>query len=54
VLRKERLNAIVHEHPEVLLEVTKTMSQRLRATNEQLEERATEEIRLSGGAAKAG
>lgn len=37
VLRKDRLHAIVHEHPEVLLEFVKNLSHRLRAMNEQLE-----------------
>ncbi|HEX6349324.1 MAG TPA: cyclic nucleotide-binding domain-containing protein [Candidatus Dormibacteraeota bacterium] len=36
VLRKDRFNAIVHEHPEVMLEVIKYLSQRLRMANEQL------------------
>jgi len=36
VLRKDRFNAIVHEHPEVMLEVIKYLSQRLRVANEQL------------------
>jgi hypothetical protein len=38
VLRRDRLQAIVHEHPEILLEVVKNLSQRLRSMNEQLEE----------------
>ena len=37
VLRKDRLQAIVHEHPEVLLEFVRNLSRRLRAMNEQLE-----------------
>ncbi len=37
VLRKERLEAILHEHPEVLLEVIRNLSQRLVVANEQLE-----------------
>ena len=37
VLRKDRMQAIVHEHPEVLLEFVKNLSQRLREMNEQLE-----------------
>jgi len=40
VLRKDRLNAILQEHPEVLLEVIKNLSQRLVVANEQLEEAA--------------
>ena len=37
VLRKDRLNAILHEHPEVLIEVIRNLSQRLVVANEQLE-----------------
>jgi hypothetical protein len=37
VLRRDRMQAIVHEHPEVLLEFVKNLSQRLRAMNEQLQ-----------------
>ncbi|MGH7764376.1 MAG: cyclic nucleotide-binding domain-containing protein, partial [Candidatus Dormibacteraceae bacterium] len=37
VLRRDRMQAIVHEHPEVLLEFVKNLSQRLRAMDEQLE-----------------
>jgi hypothetical protein len=37
VLRRDRMQAIVHEHPEVLLEFVKNLSQRLRTMNEQLE-----------------
>ena len=37
VLRRDRLQAIVHEHPEVLLEFIKNLSQRLRAMDEKLE-----------------
>ncbi|HEX2646828.1 MAG TPA: cyclic nucleotide-binding domain-containing protein, partial [Candidatus Dormibacteraeota bacterium] len=37
VLRRDRLHAIVHEHPEVLLEFVKNLSQRLRETNEKLQ-----------------
>jgi len=37
VLRRDRLHAIVHEHPEVLLEFIKNLSQRLRAMDEKLE-----------------
>jgi len=36
VLRRDRLQAIVHEHPEVLLEFIKNLSQRLRAMDEKL------------------
>jgi hypothetical protein len=37
VLRKDRLHAIVHEHPEVLLEFIKNLSQRLREMDQRLE-----------------
>ncbi|HEY3086203.1 MAG TPA: cyclic nucleotide-binding domain-containing protein [Candidatus Dormibacteraeota bacterium] len=37
VLRRDRLQAIVHEHPEVLLEFIKNLSQRLRAMDAKLE-----------------
>jgi hypothetical protein len=37
VLRRDRMQAIVHEHPEVLLEFVKNLSQRLRVMDEQLE-----------------
>ncbi|MDQ6692438.1 MAG: cyclic nucleotide-binding domain-containing protein [Candidatus Dormibacteraeota bacterium] len=37
VLRKDRLEAILHEHPEVLLEVIRNLSHRLVVANEQLE-----------------
>jgi len=40
VLRRDRMQAIVHEHPEVLLEFVKNLSNRLRQMNEQLEEAA--------------
>jgi len=36
VLRRDRMQAIVHEHPELLLEFVKNLSQRLRTMNEQL------------------
>ena len=36
VLRRDRLQAIVHEHPEVLLEFIKNLSQRIRAMDEKL------------------
>jgi hypothetical protein len=38
VLRKDRLEAIVHDHPEVLLQVIHNLSGRLRDTNQRLEE----------------
>ena len=37
VLRRDRLHAIVNEHPEVLLEFIRNLSQRLRAMDEKLE-----------------
>jgi hypothetical protein len=37
VLRRDRLQAIVHEHPEVLMEFIKNLSQRLRAMDEKIE-----------------
>jgi hypothetical protein len=37
VLRRDRMQAIVHEHPEVLLEFVRNLSQRLRLMNEQLQ-----------------
>jgi hypothetical protein len=37
VLRRDRLQAIVYEHPEVLLEFVKNLSQRIRVMNERLE-----------------
>ncbi|GAC1654985.1 MAG: hypothetical protein NVS9B1_07150 [Candidatus Dormibacteraceae bacterium] len=40
VLRKDRLTSILHEHPEVLLEVIKNLSSRLVVANEQLEQAA--------------
>jgi len=43
VLRRDRLQAIVHEHPEVLLEFIKSLSQRLRAMDANLEASTPEE-----------
>jgi CRP-like cAMP-binding protein len=37
VLRRDRLQTIVHEHPEVLLEFIKSLSQRLRAMDQKVE-----------------
>ena len=37
VLRRDKLQAIVHEHPEVLLEFVRNLSQRIRLMNDQLE-----------------
>jgi hypothetical protein len=41
VLRRDKLRAVVHEHPEVLLEFVKNLSQRIRVMNEQLETQET-------------
>ena len=38
MLRRDRLHAIVHEHPEVLLEFVRNLSQRLRAMDEKVAE----------------
>ena len=43
VLRRDRLQAIVHEHPEVMLEFIKNLSQRLRAMDEKLESAAPQQ-----------
>ena len=37
VLRRDKLRAVVHEHPEVLLDFIRNLSQRIRVMNEQLE-----------------
>ncbi len=37
VLRRDRLHALVHEHPEVLLEFVRNLSQRIRHMNDQLQ-----------------
>lgn len=37
VLRRDKLRAVVHEHPEVLLEFIKNLTQRIRVMNEQLQ-----------------
>jgi hypothetical protein len=44
VLRRDRLQAIVHEHPEVLLEFIKNLSQRLRAMDAKLESASPEPV----------
>ncbi len=44
VLRRDRMQAIVHEHPEVLLEFIKNLSQRLRTMNEQLEAASADDV----------
>jgi Cyclic nucleotide-binding domain len=44
VLRRDRMQAIVHEHPEVLLEFVKNLSQRLRVMNEQLESASADDL----------
>ena len=41
VLRRDRLHALVHEHPEILLEFIKNLSQRLRAMDDKLEAAST-------------
>lgn len=51
VLRRDRMQAIVHEHPEVLLEFVKNLSQRLRQMNEQLESTAVIELTAAEEAA---
>jgi hypothetical protein len=43
VLKRDRLEAVVHEHPEVLLEFIKSLSQRLRAMDAKLEAASPEE-----------
>src|SRR5207248_4614849 len=43
VLRRDRLQAIVHEHPEVLLAFVKNISRRLRAMDQKLEASAPAE-----------
>ena len=43
VLKRDRLEAVVHEHPEVLLEFIKSLSQRLRAMDARLEAATPEE-----------
>jgi Cyclic nucleotide-binding domain len=49
VLRRDRMQAIVHEHPEVLLEFVKNLSQRLRVMNEQLESTAEGDVPTAVG-----
>jgi HEAT repeat protein len=44
VLRRDRMQAIVHEHPEVLLEFVRNLSQRLRVMNEQLESASADDL----------
>jgi len=56
VLRRDRLQALVHEHPEVLLEFVRNLSQRIRVMNEQLEsasagDPSTQSNREAAGAA---
>ena len=50
VLRKDRLEAIVHEHPEVLMQVIHSLSGRLRDANQRLEQA----VRASAPGAAAG
>jgi CRP-like cAMP-binding protein len=47
VLRRDRMQAIVHEHPEVLMEFIKNLSQRLRVMNEQLESTSVDDAPTS-------
>jgi len=49
VLRRDRMQAIVHEHPEVLLEFVKNLSQRLRVMNDQLESAAPDDLPATVG-----
>jgi hypothetical protein len=49
VLRRDRMQAIVHEHPEVLLEFVKNLSQRLRVMNEQLESASAGDVATPAG-----
>ena len=44
VLRRDRLHALVHEHPEILLEFIKNLSQRLRAMDAKLESQTPEAV----------
>jgi hypothetical protein len=43
VLRRDRMQTIVHEHPEVLLEFVRNLSQRIRVMNDKLESGSTEQ-----------
>ena len=43
MLRRDRLLAIVHEHPEVMVEFVKNLSQRLREMDALLQARAQKE-----------
>jgi CRP-like cAMP-binding protein len=53
VLRRDKLQAIVHEHPEVLLEFVRNLSQRIRHMNTELEaSRGREAVPESAGAAE--
>jgi CRP-like cAMP-binding protein len=47
VLRRDRLQALVHEHPEVLMEFVRNLSARIRIMNEQLEAGGTQEAASS-------
>jgi hypothetical protein len=49
VLRRDRMQAIVHEHPEVLLEFVRNLSQRLRVMNEQLESATPDDVPTRAG-----
>jgi len=51
VLRRDKLQAIVHEHPEVLLEFVRNLSQRIRHMNDELESsREREDPKLANAA----
>jgi hypothetical protein len=43
------MQAIVHEHPEVLLEFVKNLSQRLRVMNEHLESTSAGDVATPAG-----
>ena len=53
VLRRDKLRAVVHEHPEVLLEFVKNLSQRIRVMNEQLEAQGTSVATSATGRAES-
>jgi hypothetical protein len=47
VLRRDRMQAIVHDNPEVLLEFVKNLSQRIRLMNDQLESASTGDVTVA-------
>ncbi|MHB8588969.1 MAG: cyclic nucleotide-binding domain-containing protein [Candidatus Dormibacteraceae bacterium] len=49
VLRRDRMQAIVHEHPEVLLEFVKNLSLRIRVMNAQLESATIDDLPATVG-----